>query len=187
MIEDRPALARNVYTKYVSDEGEIVWPEDSQERVLFARVLYGKQLISTFDYWFSRAVDLIENPAPPKPFQRKNEAYKEDKYFRDRFSTLSAEQKQVVRHLVRTIAHGILFGVLVDLDQSYYGEYEIALKPRKVRGNDQAIRIAPDVPNDLHNELNDWILSFSKFADEIAELIEINGGWEIGLKAFYNV
>lgn len=75
MIEDRPALARNVYTKYVSDEGEIVWPEDSQERVLFARVLYGKQLISTFDYWFSRAVDLIENPAPPKPFQRKNEAY----------------------------------------------------------------------------------------------------------------
>src|SRR5262249_20684230 len=148
IIEDMPTLARDIYAKYVSDKGEISWPENGQERALLARALYGKQLISTFDYWFGHAIDLIENPRPSKSFPRKNEAYKKDKYFRGGLSTLSVEQKQVVRDLVRTIAHGVLFGALVDLDQSYYGEYELALKPRKVEGNDQTIIIAPDEPND---------------------------------------
>jgi hypothetical protein len=185
--KNRPVLARDIYEKYVSDKGEIDWPEDSKERELLARALYGKELISTFDYWFSHAVDLIENPRPSKSFPRKNDAYKQDKYIRDGFSTLSLEQKQVVRDLVRRIVHGVLFGVLVDLDQSHYGEYELSLKPQRVEGNDQTIKITLDKPEELHDELNDWVLSFSKFADEIAELIEVKGGWEISLKAFYNV
>ena len=75
MIEDMPTLARDIYAKYVSDQGEISWPENGQERALLARALYGKQLISTFDYWFGHAIDLIENPRPSKSFPRKNEAY----------------------------------------------------------------------------------------------------------------
>ncbi len=186
IMGDRPTLARDIYTNYVSDEGEIAWPVDSQECALLARVLYGKQLISTFDYWFSRAIDLIENSGPPTPFPRKNEAYKEDKYFRDKLSTLSVEQKQVVRNLVRTITHGVLFGVLADFDQSDYGEYELALKPGGVESNGQTVSVAPN-KHDLHDELNDWILSFSKFADEITELIEIKGGWQFQIKEFYKV
>ena len=113
-----PTLARDIYAEHINEKGEAVWPEKSEERSELARVLYGKQLIATFDYWFNHAIDLIENPQPKKSFHRKNEAYKRDRYFRDRLSTLSNEQKQTVRNLVREVAHGILFGMLVDIDQS---------------------------------------------------------------------
>lgn len=184
---DRPTLAGDIYTRYVREDNEITWPQDGQERVRLARALYGKQLIGTFDYWFSHALDLIENAEPAKPFPRKNEAYKKDAYFRNRLSTLSAEQKQVVRHLIRTTAYGVLFGVLVDIDQSDYGEFTLALKPGAVAGNGQTIQLAPDEENDLHDELRDWILSFSRYADEITELVEIKGGWQLQDKEFYKL
>ena len=182
-MKNLPTLARDIYAEHINEKGEVVWPERGEDRSELARVLYGKQLIETFDYWFSHAIDLIENPQPQKVFPRKNESYKEDKYFRDKLSTLSHEQKQAVRNLVRTIAHGILFGTLVDLDQGDYGEMETAMKLGE--GNDQSVRITPNKSVELHDELNDWALSFSKFADEIIELVEIRGGWQLQLKKFY--
>ena len=178
-----PTLARDIYAEHINEKGEAVWPEKSEERSELARVLYGKQLIATFDYWFNHAIDLIENPQPKKSFHRKNEAYKRDRYFRDRLSTLSNEQKQTVRNLVREVAHGILFGMLVDIDQSNYGEIEIAM--RLSEDNNELVKIAPDQPIELHDELNNWVISFSKFAYEIAELVETKYGWEIQLKKFY--
>src|SRR5215813_3808286 len=126
-------------------------------------------------------------PGLQSRFREKMKPIKKINTFVAGFQLCLSSKKQVVRDLVRTIAHGVLFGALIDLDQSYYGEYELALQPRKVEGHDQTIKIAPDKPNDLHDELNDWVLSFSKFADEIAELIETKGGWEIRLKASYKV
>lgn len=182
-MKNLPTLARDIYAEHINEKGEVVWPERGEDRSELARVLYGRQLVDTFDYWFSHAIDLIENPQPQKVFPRKNEAYKEDKYFRDQLSTLSDEQKLVVRNLVQTIAHGILFGTLVDLDQGDYGEVELTMKLGE--RDDQTVRVTPDKPVELHDELSDWVLSFSKFADEIAELVETKYGWEFQRKKFY--
>ena len=114
---------------------------------------------------------------------RKSDAHKQDRYFREKLSTLSNEQSQAVRNLVREVAHGILFGALVDIDQSHYGEMELSIKLSEDGG--QSIKITPDKPVELHDELNDWVLSFSKFANEVAELVETKHGWELRLKNFY--
>lgn len=184
-MENRPPLARDIYERYVTATGDVTWPDDDQERTLLARALYGRQLVDTLDCWLSHVIDLVENPEPAEPFLRRNEAYEKDKYFRDRFTTLSAEQKLAVRNPVYTIAHGLLFSVLVDVDRGDYGTIVLGLIPRNKENEVQAVQIAPGECFDLHDELNDWILSFSRFADQLVELTELKGAWQLGPKRFY--
>ncbi len=181
MVE-KPLLASDIYAKYVGEDGDVTWPEDPAERMLLARALYGRELIGDFDYWLDHAIDLIENPEPARPFERENELSRKDRYFREHLSTLTDDQKRAVRNLVRSTVHGAIFSMLVNVDQSGNGDYKLTLSPRYT---DLTVLIAPDPPNDLHDELDDWILSFSKFADEILGLREGKWGWEFYFKEFY--
>jgi hypothetical protein len=186
-MNEKPILAFNTFSKYVRDDRDISWPDSSKERMQLARALYGKQLIHTFDYWLKHAIDLLENSTPSEePIRRTSKLYRQEKYFRDRLATLSPEQRQTVRHLILTLAHGLLFGSLVDIDQGDYGEFILAMKPKEAQTGKHVIQIAPDVIQELHDELDDWILSFSQFADEITELVPIKGGWQFQRKEYDN-
>ena len=74
-----------------------------------------------------------------------------------------------------------MFSNLVALDQCHFGDFNFSLK---IKGSEKEISILPDPLNDLHDELNDWLISFSKYGDEILELIETKVGWQFQPKGF---
>ena len=51
--------------------------------------------------------------------------------------------------------------------------------------NVQPIQIAPRKNENLHDDLSDWIYSFSRFADEIVELVEDKHGGLFRSREFY--
>lgn len=182
---DKPRLAIDIYNQYVRENRLILWPDDLKERALLARALFGRELISKLDSWIKYANDLIENPEPQTPFPRHNKAYFRDKYFRDNLQSLNADQKQAVRNLTRTVIHGTLFSALVTLDQGHFGKYNLLLMPSQDRETPD-ISLFRDLDEELHDELNDWIVSFSKFSDEILELVQHpKGWWHFQPKEFY--
>lgn len=180
MVE-KSRLSIDIYNQYVSRDGSVLWPDDLEEQIYLARAILGRELIAVFDLWIEHANDLIENPEPKKPFLRPNKAYREDAYFRNNLGTLEPKQKKAVRDLIRTTVSGVLFSTLVTLDQGDYGKYDLLLKPFSekpfISEKTDGISLFTNLPDELHDELNDWIISFSKFLDEILELIQHPKGW----------
>jgi hypothetical protein len=173
---NKPRLSIDIYNQYFKDDNLIEWPDDQKEQALLARALFGRQLIAKFDYWLRHAIDLLENPEPKKPFPRHNIVDLEDHYFRGNMQTLEPNQQKAVRDLIRTTVHGVLFSALIILDQSPFGKYDLRLTPSQTTEN-SGISLFMDLPDELHDELNDWIISFSDYSDEIVELVQHSQGW----------
>lgn len=173
---NKPRLSIDIYNQYVQYGRSVLWPDDPKERALLARALFGRELMYKFDYWIKHAIDLLVNPEPSTPFPRRNKVYLEEKNYRENLRTLNADQKQAVRNLIRKTANGILFGILVTLDQSCFGKFDLTLTPSQTIEN-SSISLFADLPEGLHDELNDWIISFSEFSDEIVELVQHPKGW----------
>ena len=95
-----------------------------------ARALLGSSFVSTLDYWLNNALDKLENPKPSEPYIRDNEFSREDRYFRDAFSKMDPTSKEAVRKLIFTTLSGLLFSLLVDVDQFQFGDLSIALLPK---------------------------------------------------------
>lgn len=181
-MSNKPILARDIYDKYVSVDGLITLPDDETERKLIARALLGKELASKFDYWLSYSFDLIYKE-PDEKRRSESAIFKKENYFHESLKLLTDDQKLVVQNLVREISTGLLFSSLVTFDQSDFGDYYLSMLERK---SGVELNILPNPLFDLHDELNDWIISFSKYGDEILELIEIKGGWQFKAKEFYS-
>ena len=129
-----------------------------------ARALLGSALTHTLDYWIAIAIDKIENPQPAKPYIRDNDLSRRDRYFRDAFSKLDTNAKEAVQKLICDTLSGLLFSVLVDFDQFDFGKLSISLLPK----TDNPTPIEVTVPTEeLHDEFNDWITSFSRFKDKL--------------------
>lgn len=175
MVE-KPRLSIDIYNQYVEDDHVVQWPDDPTERVLLARALFGRQLIAKFDSWIKHALDFLENPARQESFQRNSKIDLENKYFRAGLQNLEPAQNKVIRDLICTTVQGMLFSALVTLDQSPFGKYELLLMPSQTKDS-SGISLFTDLPDQLHDELNDWIVSFSGFSNEIVELVQHPKGW----------
>src|SRR4030095_16843446 len=173
---DKPRLSIDIYNQYVQDDDAIQWPDDPKEQAFLARALFGRQLIAKFDYRMKWAIDFLENPQGQEAFLRQNRISLEDDYFRENLNTLESLQKKVVRDLIRSTIVGMLFSALVTVDQSSFGKYDLILTPSQTTDN-SSISLLTALPDELHDELNDWIISFSDFADEIVELVQHPQGW----------
>ena len=123
-----------------------------------------------------RLINLLENPQPREPSLRQNRIKLEDDYFQENLHILESHQKRVVRDLIRTTVIGMLFAALVTLDQSPFGKYDLILTPSQTAEN-PGVSLFTALPDELHDELNDWIISFSDFANEIVELVQHPEGW----------
>lgn len=168
---DKPRLAIDIYNEYVREDNSVYWPDDKEERALLARALFGRELMSDFDYSIKYYIDFLENVEPTKPFTRKNQLHHKDTYFRSNMQTLNPKQKQAIRDLVLEIMYGSFFSPLVTLDQGYFGKFDLQLEPFDEDEN-SGISLFSFLPDELHDELNDWIVSFSEFANEIVELVQ---------------
>src|SRR5215510_9322856 len=121
---DKPRLSIDIYKKYVQGD-RVQWPDDPKEQALLARALLGKELIAKFDSQMRRAIDFLENPQRQEPFRRKSKMSLEDDYLRENLNPLEIRQKQVVRDLIRKSMVGVLFSIMVTLDQSLFGKYDL--------------------------------------------------------------
>lgn len=165
-----------IYRKYVDADNNVTWPEDQREKMLLARAIFGKWLIGKFDSWIDEGFDFVENPEPNSAYSRNNLMKKRDQYFRSGLKSLAPEQKVVVKQLVLEMIEGTLFGALVTLDQTRYGQYLLSLRTEGGNNPGETIPVAPDKYMDLHDELSEWILGFSKYAGQLLEVIDIKGG-----------
>lgn len=153
--------------KYVADQfGHITIPTTAEEKVALARALLGFSLISNLDIWLNDAFDLIDNPEPKEPFLRENEASRKDKALRTTLGGLENEAKEKIKQLVLDTGTGVLFSTLVSLDQFDFGEISIKLKPKTLTEDNQELEITKKW-EDLHDDLPNWIESFSKFKEKL--------------------
>jgi hypothetical protein len=165
---------QDIIKKYLkSDFGDIEIPDNDQEKFKLARALLGSSIVHRLDYWLDIAKDYVENKEPKEPFVRVNELSRKDKIFRETFSKLDNETKAVIIKLVNATTTGIVFSLLTNFDQFDFGDLTISLKPKSTDSTE--IKISSDL-EDLHDELSEWIYSFSKFKDELVEKEE-NKNW----------
>lgn len=168
---------KDLLEKYVIDDyGHVQVPEDINDRNELGKALFGASLIHALDFWLNDANDLIENPQPAEPYLRKNEAYRIDKSFRETLSTLSEEQKNIIKKLIQRTATGLLFNILVDLDQFDYGQIKMQIKPKQLDNSETELNVLP-TKFQIHDELNEWIFYLSKYSNELVEKVE--GGYEL--------
>jgi hypothetical protein len=165
---------QDIINKYLkSDLGAIEIPNDDHEKRKLARALLGSSIVHELDYWLGIAQDYVENKEPKEPFLRDNELSRKDKAFREAFSKLDNETKAIVIKLVSSTATGIIFSLLTMFDQFDFGELTLSLKPKSTDSTE--IQISSD-SEELHDELSEWIYSFSKFKDGLVEKEE-NKDW----------
>jgi hypothetical protein len=171
---------QNLIDKYLtSDFGDITLPADDAEKQKLARELLGFSIVNQIDYWLEHAKDYVENEKPKEPFIRDNELSRKDKTFRDTFSKLDEETKQVILRLINSTATGIVFSILTNFDQFDFGEIILSLKPKAVDKTE--IKISSD-SEDLHDELSEWIYNFSRLKDELVTKEENKLGTSFGFK-----
>ena len=170
----------DIIRKYLkSDFGDIEVPTDEEEKIKLARTLFGSSITNTLDYWIDYAKDLIDNDNPKEPFIRDNEVSRKDKHFRDTLSKLDNETKKIIIKLINSTATGIVFSLLTNFDQFDFGELTISLKPKA--DDKTEIKISSDM-EDLHDELSEWIYTFSKFKDDLVTKEEDKYGTSFRLK-----
>jgi hypothetical protein len=154
-----------IIQKYLKDSsGEIYVPSNQDEKTKLARALLGYSIVKNLDYWLDIAKDYLQNDFSREAFLRDNELSRKDKMFRDTFSKLDTATKETILTLINSTATGIVFGLLTNFDQFDFGQLILSLKPKS--SETTAIEISSDI-EDLHDELAEWIYSFSKLKDEL--------------------
>jgi hypothetical protein len=170
--------SRDLLQRHVGTDGSIAWPHDDHARAALSRALLGKDLVSSLDTCIGRAIDLIERREPDQQYRRPDSSMaRRDRYFRDGLADLSEKERTIVRHLVEDAVHGILFSTLVALDQPVGGDYTLFLRLRDEAAAHEPIRVAASGTTlDLHDELNEWIWSFSELSEDLVERKQISPG-----------
>jgi hypothetical protein len=148
------------------DDGRIKWPLGQTEREEWARLIYGNQLAASVDYWINYAKDLLEQPAPRRPYAFLNNAASADRAYRGTFSTLTAKQKRRVLMLVAEVASGVLYSSQKALDDvfEFEGQLEIKLRTKVGSGENAEITLAPGEEELYHLALQS-LDTFSEFAE----------------------
>ena len=171
---------KEIIAKYLkNDFGEIEMPTNEKDKMKLVRALLGLSLINRIDYWLDYSKDFLDNALPKEPFIRENELSLKDKSFRDTFSKLDNETKTKVGELINSTVTGVVFSILTNLDQFDFGDISIFLKPKS--DDNTQIKITSDL-DDLHDELSEWIYTFSKFREVLVVKEEDKYGTSYRLK-----
>jgi hypothetical protein len=169
------------FAKYQVD-GEIVWPDNSEERDRLASDLLGAEITSGLDYWVERAVDYVRNRVSATEFPRRNQAWQHDASMRAALAGLVPEQQTAVIRLVAETASGALFSALVAFDQCVNAEIRV-----DAYDSETSEKIASILPGyiDLHDRLYEWIDTFSaqpERYDPSAPVGELNATGEFSIE-----
>src|SRR3982750_4486514 len=106
---------------WMDESGKYIWPENVEDRQKMARALFGIELVSSVDYWLLLADDELDG-AHTAPWANADRKLRPEQARRgDMLKTLSAEQRQAVRDLVRYAVKGELYSFCIALDRTLGG------------------------------------------------------------------
>jgi hypothetical protein len=136
----------------MSDVAEFHWPEDDEECAVVARALFINACVHAARYWHSYGAHFVIHAQPDKPFIRPwNAIAKQDKAYREVFSTLTDSQKAKVIELLEHCVKGAVFSTVCEMDQFPHGEVEIFIWDGACDEGKRRFRIAPG-KEDLHDD-----------------------------------
>jgi hypothetical protein len=176
---------KDIYAKCVDANGSVTWPEDPRACKLLARAILGAWLIPKLDGVVREAYDMIDSPESNE--ENSSRSYTErDEWFRSTLNQLTDKQKQVVSRLILETAYAVLFHSLVTLDQTpNFGRYVLSLRVEQEDGSMRDIQISPHSFFDLHDDLDGWMLAFSRFGDELIKVVKTKHGEQFAPVAPY--
>lgn len=123
---------------HLDDKGEFTWPADETDRNELASRLFGACVIAGMDYWIEQALPAMQE--------------------------FSADQQSKIKKLLFQTVSGVVFSILVKLDQFPHANLDLVLSNLE---NDAKIAsiIEGDI-FDLHDRLANWLDEFSNFPAE---------------------
>jgi hypothetical protein len=147
---------------WLDEAGNLIWPTDFESRQNMARGLFGLELVSNVDYWTLLAEDELDDTyqapwasevkdtLPIKPEEAKRRAI---------LKTLSPEQREAVRELVRRATKGQLHSFCVAIDDRQGGATISLEKPND--GHNEQLEIHSPRQSELKYDQFHWLEQFS--------------------------
>ena len=167
----------------IKKRSDVKLPEDVNERKKYGRALMGLELISKFDSWIDHGLEHLDSEVPKIP-KRNIKMFNQEKKLRELLTSLNDDQKEAVQYLIKNLLHGMLFITLGYFDQPTLSDaVEITLK-NKIGDDIVEIPINSDSCIDLHDELLNWIYSFSRYKDDFFVVSKENDSYCFSPKGF---
>jgi hypothetical protein len=132
---------RSVCQEHTDSNGTFRWPSDEAERNKLASRLFGACVVAGMDSWMEKALAKL----PPD---------------------LSPEQQSNVKRLLFQTVSGVVFSILVKLDQFPTANLDMVLSDPE---NDERLASVIDGEIfDLHDRIGGWLEQFSDYAKDFA-------------------
>jgi len=154
-----------VAAPHVGPDGEFRWPADQDKRDELASDLLGAELVGSLDAWLELAYEPVRNASPSAEWRRTHSTWETDDRFREGFATLTPEQRALVEDLVSRTAEGLLFSLLVDLDQFPCGNLDLVVSDSD--SGEPLASIMAGSMLDLHDRLGEWVERFSEYTAQL--------------------
>ena len=159
---------------WMDDTGKMIWPQDTEERQKMARGLIGIELVSGVDYWLLLAEDRLDDTHDAPWANADRKAQPDDTHHREVLRTLSEEQREAVRELLRYAVKGELYSFCIALDRTLGGATISIASPHTENPVDDRLEIHSPSQDELHVDQHQWLEDFSILFgdDERYELTE---------------
>jgi hypothetical protein len=167
--------------RHSDSNGHILWPNDTSAQQQLALALYGCELISSFDYWISSMLKLLEGTDSIEMYSKHTLIYKKYMPLKEGLAAINPIHHLSIRQALFDLASGILFSSHVALDQALPG-YHIRILVEPSTGNKESAINLKASDDDLHDYVAEWIWNFSKYAEELVERSEDKYGVSYRLK-----
>ena len=143
---------------WMDESGKYVWPENEEDRRKMARGLFGIELVSNADYWLLLADDELDG-THSAPWASADKKRQPDEMQRQQIlATLSVEQRQAVRDLLRHTVKGELYSFCIALDRTLGGSTISIASPDK---RPDRVEVHSPEQDELHCEQHQWLGDFS--------------------------
>jgi hypothetical protein len=130
---------RAVCAEYLDSNGEFQWPADEAARNKLASRLLGACIVAAIDGCVEVGLSSLE-------------------------ADLSSEQQSKVRRLLFQTVKGVVFSILVKLDQFPCANLDLVVT--SLENEERLASIYEGDIYDFHDRLWDWIREFSEFPEE---------------------
>lgn len=130
---------RSVCAEYLDSNGRFQWPADEPARNKLASRLLGACIVAAMDGWVEKGLSTLD-------------------------TGFSSEQQLKVRRLLFETVKGVVFSILVKLDQFPCANLDLVLTGLESEGRLGSIFEGDTF--DFHDRLWGWIKEFSEFPEE---------------------
>jgi hypothetical protein len=142
--------------------GDIRWPDDPDARAALVRDVFGAKVIGALEAVLSEQLEVVEGKPPSSP----SSDFQIQAARRRLFAAMTEEQRTEVRRLLKKASFGVLYWILVKLENFPSGNVDFVVKP----GTGMVCFPPVGIEQmELHHPYFDWVERFSDLGDDEAD------------------